>query len=93
MVALEPFAEAILLVFFMVNPEGRKNSFPVEVLMNCLLVTSRKPRPTGPFENFLSDSDVHKGCSFTVTQIFIVLKKIFLDSGPLIETKKIFFGG
>ena len=38
--------------FFMVNPEGRMNSFPVEYLMYCLLVTSRKPRPTGPFEIF-----------------------------------------
>ena len=32
--------------------KGRKNSFPVEFLMNCLLVTSRKPHPTGPLEIF-----------------------------------------
>ena len=67
----------------MVNPEGRKNSLPLEFFLNFFLVTSRKPRPTA-FEIILSDPDVHKGIFFTVTEIFIVEKFFFVDSGPFI---------
>ena len=67
--SLKPFS-----LFFIVNPEGRNNSFPVEYLMYYLLVMSRKPRPTGPFEIF-SLIRMYKGCIFTVTEIFIETTK------------------